>query len=249
MSYAGRFKGREALVYIDKEGGYWQRIDKNGSYISDEKLSTKAILSKDSKDKLIYNNSETTIYQDMKDIKVFGETIKNVRLNNGKGVVSIENGKNKGSYIVIEKEKVENLKVSKSNQKIVLDGKETSLEGYLINGNNYFKLRDVAYILRDKEKNFDIKWNKDTREIDLYLDKGYKTVGGELKPMEAKKVKARETESKIYLDGERIRLKGYLIDGNNYFKLRDIGSFLDMGIGWDKVGNSVNINTDERYTE
>ena len=35
-------------------------------------------------------------------------------------------------------------KIGKSTSTIVLDGEEIALDGYIINGNNYYKLRDIG---------------------------------------------------------------------------------------------------------
>ena len=37
----------------------------------------------------------------------------------------------------------------------------------------------------------------------------------------------------FYLDGEQIQLEAYLINGNNYVKLADVGEALDFNVYWD----------------
>lgn len=49
----------------------------------------------------------------------------------------------------------------------------------------------------------------------------------------------------FYLDGERIELKAYLINGNNYVKLADVGEALDFNVYWD---GAVRIESAEPYT-
>jgi uncharacterized repeat protein (TIGR01451 family) len=41
----------------------------------------------------------------------------------------------------------------------------------------------------------------------------------------------------------------YNIEGNNYFRLRDIGEALDFGVTWDSAKNTVVIDTSKGYTE
>lgn len=43
--------------------------------------------------------------------------------------------------------------------------------------------------------------------------------------------------------GNRIR-KTYNIDGNNFFKLRDLGTALDFQIGWDNASQTISITTE-----
>ena len=49
----------------------------------------------------------------------------------------------------------------------------------------------------------------------------------------------------FYLDGERIELEAYLINGNNYVKLADVGEALDFNVYWD---GAVQIESAEPYT-
>ena len=43
------------------------------------------------------------------------------------------------------------------------------------------------------------------------------------------------------------KLTGYNINGNNYFKLRDLGQLFDFNVSWDGELNSIIINTAESY--
>ena len=49
----------------------------------------------------------------------------------------------------------------------------------------------------------------------------------------------------FYLDGEQIELEAYLINGNNYVKLADVGEALDFNVYWD---NAVRIESGAPYT-
>mgnify|MGYP000118264138 FL=1 len=49
----------------------------------------------------------------------------------------------------------------------------------------------------------------------------------------------------FYLDGEQIELEAYIINGNNYVKLADVGRALDFNVYWDGV---VQIESDTPYT-
>ena len=57
-----------------------------------------------------------------------------------------------------------------------------------------------------------------------------------------------KTSSKINLDYSIISLVAYNIDGNNYFKLRDIGMAFDFGVTWDGENNTIIIDTTRSYT-
>lgn len=53
-----------------------------------------------------------------------------------------------------------------------------------------------------------------------------------------------ETGQHITLNGEPIELTGYMINGNNYFKLRDIGEKLEFGVTWNGTTHTVEITTE-----
>ena len=56
------------------------------------------------------------------------------------------------------------------------------------------------------------------------------------------------TTSALLLDGADLALEAYNINGNNYFKLRDLGSALNFGVDWDGAANTVVIDTAKGYT-
>lgn len=57
------------------------------------------------------------------------------------------------------------------------------------------------------------------------------------------------TTSKIYLNGEEISLTAYNINGNNYFKLRDIMKIFDVYVGWDGKTSTITLDTSKGYTD
>ena len=60
---------------------------------------------------------------------------------------------------------------------------------------------------------------------------------------------AIRTSAKVYLNGEELPITAYNIDGNNYFKLRDIAKEINFGITWDGTTNTVGIDTKIDYIE
>ena len=260
ITFAGRFLDGSALVFKYDESkkeshsipGYWYRIDRKGNRIDEnEIIETKDLLFGDNeKTKRIYNDKYSVNYDEEETVNIFGESIKKVRFNKNKALISIGEGKNRGSYIISKKSKdAEKLKAKKSKQNIVLDGKSVDVDSYLIEGNNYFKLRDIAFLVDGSEKQFEVKWNKETEDIELYIDKPYTKVGGEMKSTGKKVEVPKTSKSLVYLDGEEVRLRAYKIAGNNYFRLRDVGRIIDFGVEWDNPTNTVNINTRDSYTE
>ena len=58
-------------------------------------------------------------------------------------------------------------------------------------------------------------------------------------------LKAYPGSQNIYLDGQQIELETYIVNGNNYVKLRDVAKSLDFNVYWD---GAVQIDSDAPYT-
>ena len=118
-------------------------------------------------------------------------------------------------------------------QAVYLDGLKYNTVAYNIDGNNYFKLRDIAQILSGTIKTFDIKYDGATNSIDMLSFYDYTSVGGELTPGDGVTRTAHSSSAFLTLDGVPIKATCYNINGNNYFKLRDITDALDCRVEWD----------------
>ena len=133
------------------------------------------------------------------------------------------------------------LQVKASTHNVKVNGKNVSPQGYYIvngtqYGNNYFKLRDIAYLLSGTKGQFNVRWDKEKERILLTSGTAYEIVGGELADSSTAVEKIGKSTSTIVLDGEEITLDGYIINGNNYYKLRDIGDALGFAVDWDPEG-------------
>ena len=171
------------------------------------------------------------------------------------------NGENLGSDILVipssllSNYKISALPVTKPSNAVTayftastiyINGTAVAFDAYFINGNNYLKLRDLAYQLGRTEKTFEVAWDGATNAIGLYSSISYTPVGGEMiKSLGA--TYALPTNSKILLNGSEIKLTAYNIGGNNYFKLRDLGAAINFSVTWDSSTRSVMIDTREDY--
>ena len=138
-----------------------------------------------------------------------------------------------------------------NSSRIIVDGEPISIDAYTINGNNYFKLRDIAYLLKIKnsQRQFEIKWDNIAKTIYIITSESYTPAGGELKTLiDASPQKAVKNSSPVYLDGNRIELTAYTINSNNYFKLRDIASAVNFDVDWDGENKTIIIETNCDYT-
>ena len=123
-----------------------------------------------------------------------------------------------------------------------------AFDAYNINGNNYFKLRDLAFVLSGTEAQFEVVWDGEKNAIALTSGMAYTVIGGEMASGSAGNKSATPTTSTIYLDGTEVSFTAYNIGGNNYFKLRDIGEAFDFGVVWDGARNTIVIDTSTGYT-
>lgn len=134
-----------------------------------------------------------------------------------------------------------------STHKVYVDGEKANVAAYEINGNNFFKLRDIAAILNGTDAQFEVTWNGAENRIDLTDDKAYTTVGGELETIPAGTQTANLSTAGVYQDGSPATLTGFEINGNNYYKLRDVADAFDFNVTWDGENQRVDIITTESY--
>jgi hypothetical protein len=131
---------------------------------------------------------------------------------------------------------------------VVVNGKTVAFDAYHISDNNYFKLRDLAYILSGSEKQFEVTWDGAAQTIHLTSGRQYTIVGGEMEGKGTGTKTPTVTTSKVMLDGKEVSLTAYHIEGNNYFKLRDIGELFDFEVDWDGANQTIIIDTSKSYT-
>lgn len=126
------------------------------------------------------------------------------------------------------------VKIQPSTHVVTVDGERVDPQGYNINGYNFYKLRDIAYILNGTDSQFNVTWDGANNRIVLTDDAAYQEVGGEMTSSVSAEIKnVSESDSTIVLDGNTLSLTGYRINGNNYYKIRDVGSALGFSVDFD----------------
>lgn len=120
----------------------------------------------------------------------------------------------------------------------IAGGSSIQVPAYLIFGNNYIKLRDLAASLSDTEYAFDVSW--DGQSVQLAGDKNY-SGDKEQSAQSSASASAKYSKQRIYLDGEEFALTAYIINGSNYVRLRDAGAALGFTVGWNDATRTVSI--------
>lgn len=133
-----------------------------------------------------------------------------------------------------------------SGTKIKVDGEVVSLVAYNIKDNNYFKLRDIANVLKGTDAHFDVLWNAEKGAIELVSDCDYST-NEELTKEKFETPEIVPSTAKIYKDGNLVLLNAYNINGNTFFKLRDLADVIDFGVNWIQDEAIIEINSSESY--
>lgn len=129
--------------------------------------------------------------------------------------------------------------ITVSPQNVSIDGVQKNFEVYNINGNNFFKLRDVAYSLNGTGSQFSVEFNQQKSSIEIKKGGAYVSVGGEMNVGADKSSSAVKSSQKLIIDNIEKELTAYNIGGNNFFKMRDLGSALDFDVDFDASSNTV----------
>ncbi len=138
--------------------------------------------------------------------------------------------------------------ISYGTLNVQVNGKQYSLESYLIDGNNYVKLRDLAYILNGTNKQFDVSWDNVARAINFISDRAYTPVGGELKVSKTKPKIAQRNVNAIYWNTLPTDIRTYNMEGTTYVKIRDVARLFNYYIAWDAGQKQIAMDTKAIYT-
>ncbi len=136
----------------------------------------------------------------------------------------------------------------KTQSNIYLNGEELEFDSYNIGGNNYFQLRELASVTKDTSKKFDVAWDGQNEGVTIVKGKSY-SGEDQGKNLNVGKTTCQESKSSVYMEGRKLNLKAYLINGNNYFKLRDLAKEIDMEVVWNPDLKAIELATEGGYEE
>ena len=130
-----------------------------------------------------------------------------------------------------------------SNQAVRVNGTEVAFEVYNINGSNYFKLRDLAYVLKGTRSQFSVDYDPSKQAISCFKGVAYTPDGSELAIGSDKASTAVPSAQSLYIDGNVASLSAFNIGNNNFFKLRDLGTALEFNVEYDDATRTLLITS------
>lgn len=126
---------------------------------------------------------------------------------------------------------------------ILVDERSMQLGGFNINGNTYYKLRNIAYLLNGTDKQFDVVYDTEKSSIVMQLGRSYLGEKSGENVDNIRNMKIEEKQVSLYLQDEYHQFLGYMINGNTYVKIRDVAALLDMKIEWSNETKEIALVT------
>ena len=134
--------------------------------------------------------------------------------------------------------------IAVESKSIQLNGQPLDFQAYVINHTTYFKLRDLAYILKDSTAKFSIDWDATNDSILLYPGQHYLTTGDEMDFSNMSLyAKPLNQVSTLYINNQPQQLNSYLIDDATYFSLRDLSTLLNVTVGYHPETGLITLTT------
>lgn len=135
-----------------------------------------------------------------------------------------------------------------SVQNLYVNGTAKTLNAVNIKGNNFLKLRDLAYLLNGTSKQFNVTYTESINTAHIHSLTAY--VNDPQNPVNQPITLTRPqlSSQKVTLDGSTAYPIAYNVAGSNYVNLRQVCAMLDIGLTYSAATNTVTITTANSYT-
>ena len=194
--------------------------------------------------KLMFDGSEL---ETEKILKSYVDTYPTVPYKDMYGRDFLTNGypnRTKIKNFVDSYDSINTLTATNSTANFIVDDEPVSITGYTVNDSNYYKIRDIAMLLRTSPARFNVAWDSYLGGISIQRGVKYNIVGGELSDETESALNVNQSSAPVFVDGEERELLSYNINGNTYFKIRDISDMVGFTVDWDGDQQAVVIRTE-----
>jgi|GEM_PF-3321556 len=130
-----------------------------------------------------------------------------------------------------------------SNQPVALDGKVVEIAHYNVDGNNYFKLRDLACILNGSAWQYNVGYDSASRTVTITTAQGYTPLDTDMVVGEDASDTCVLSNQQVLVNGKAVSILAYNIGGDNYVQLRDLAAYVGYGVDYDSSTRTVLITT------
>ncbi len=130
-----------------------------------------------------------------------------------------------------------------SNQAVTLDGEEVTIAHYNVNGNNYFKLRDLACILNGSAYQYNVDYDSASRTVLIATGESYAAQATDMQIGEDRSDTCVLSNQPVSVNGETVSVKAFNIGGENYVQLRDLAGYVGYGVDYDAAARTAQIIT------
>ena len=142
------------------------------------------------------------------------------------GVISAEKyAADRGDLTMIT---LENSTMRFAQAALTVDGEAADAEYYEINGERYYKLRDIAALLRETDACFEVGYDAETNSVTVTTGKAYTMTGDELLTPADHSSECVQSEQSLSVNGKDASLTAFNIDGYNYFRFSELAGILGI---------------------
>ena len=136
------------------------------------------------------------------------------------------------------------LKAINSEQQVKLNDEIVNVAGYMVEDSNYYKIRDIAAVLNNTKAKFNVSYNTEKKSVEITTGESYMIENADLNSSKVEAKTVLKGNQKVFINGKETNLQSYLINGNNYFKLRDLGTTLNFEVNFDDPTKTVLMNSE-----
>ncbi|MBR0027092.1 MAG: hypothetical protein IJP58_00405 [Clostridia bacterium] len=99
-------------------------------------------------------------------------------------------------------------------------------------------------LLRTTSARSNVTWDDYLGGISIQRGMKYNIVGGELSNEKESALNVNQSSAPVFVDGNQRDMLSYNINGNTYFKIRDISDMVGFTVDWDGDRQAVVIRTE-----